>query len=350
MTLGGHADSHLRLITDGSGGGSNLNLTRKFVLGVKRMWKTTLCLTATLIVAAAVSSRLEAADCVESCDTGCGVDAGCGSGFCLDAFLAGDGWKMKADDDDNNNFGFRTGLNGSMPLRNGIRGQLGASIGGYDFYGREDAPENPAEAQVFVTAGVSKRANLRSGERVSWGIVWDYMNGQHWGEAGDSVGLHQVRLLAGYALNSRDEVGFWGAWGINECVAFRLDDDPLVSAFDQYNFYWRRHWDYGGETMIYLGVPDDRYKLGQFTVGGNGRIPLSDRTSVFGGVHYIIPSTSPGDTSPNGVGNSYSEDTWNVTVGLVWSFGPGRDNPQNVPLLPVADNGTFSVTAPPGSL
>ena len=90
----------------------------------------------------------------------------------------------------------------------------------------------------------------------------------------------------------------------------------------------------------------DRFDQGQWIVGLNGRVPLNNRTSLFGGVNYIIPSTSPGDDDPNGIDDSYAEETWNVTFGVVWTFGPGCSCAQNSPLLPVANNGSFVVAGP----
>ena len=124
----------------------------------------------------------------------------------------------------------------------------------------------------------------------------------------------------------------------------------VVEAIDQYKVYWRRDWEFGGETMVYTGIANDRYDLGQWILGFSGRVPLSHRTSLFGGVQYILPSTSPGNDAPNGVGNSYSEETWNVSFGLVWTFGSGSCCGQNNPLLPVADNASFAVAAPVGGL
>lgn len=277
---------------------------------------------------------------------------GGGGGICMDVFMAADAWSMKADDSDNNNFGFRTGVNTSFGGE-GIRGQLGGSFGLYDLYGREDGlgqSEQEAETQTFVTAGVFKRADLCCGERVSWAIVWDYMSGHNWGENADAVDLHQLRFLTGYALSQHYEVGVWGAVGLNDDIAPGLIGSPLVTPMNQFSMYLRRNWDFGGETMLYVGGADDRYDLGQFVVGFNGRVPLDCRTSLFGGFHYVLPSTSPGDLEPNGVQNSYAEETWNVSCGVVWSFGPGCESRRISPLLPVANNGWFSVAAPTGGL
>lgn len=268
----------------------------------------------------------------------------------MDFFAAADGWKTKGDDDDNNNFGFRLGLNSSFGNWHGIRAQLGASAAGYDFFGRNDTNPEHGESQIFITSGLSRKADCSIGRRVSWGVVWDYMSGHNWGEDADDIDLHQFRYLAGYSLSQRNEVGFWGTFGVNSDRGFNLGPSPLLEPMDQYNIYCRRNWEFGGQTMGYLGLADDRYDLGEFIVGCNGTVPLSQRTSLFGAAHYVIPSTSPGDDDPNGIENSYSEETWNISFGMSWTFGPHRCPCRNAPLLPVADNGTFSVAAPTGGL
>jgi hypothetical protein len=213
-----------------------------------------------------------------------------------------------------------------------------------------DTPTNSVETQVFITAGAYKRANPCCGDVISWGVVWDYMNDRRFGEYTDNASLHQIRYILGYALNDCDEVGLWGAFGLNDDQGQYYDPQEhygvvVIQPMDQYNLYWRRSWKLGAETMVYAGLADDRYKQGQWIVGFNGRVPLSCHTSLFGSVHYILPSTSAGDTDPNGIDDSFAEETWNVSFGVIWTFGPGCCR-RNAPLLPVADNGTFSVAGP----
>lgn len=54
-----------------------------------------------------------------------------------------------------------------------------------------------------------------------------------------------------------------------------------------------------------------------------------------GGFHYVIPSTSGGLLSEDGLlpRAAASEESWNVTFGLMWVRGC------NLPVLPGADNG-----------
>ena len=94
---------------------------------------------------------------------------------------------------------------------------------------------------------------------------------------------------------------------------------------------------------------------GQFGFMLDGRAPLNSKLALFASALYISPSTSPGDTEPNGVANSYSEETWNVSVGLVFypghkSYSPTVSGYPGLPLLPVAHNGWLVPKLPNGEL
>ena len=289
-----------------------------------------------------VQAECYASDCTASCY---------GRGRLCDNtafFFAGDGWKTTADYFLNNNFGCRFGFNtGIGPATFPIRGQIGLSLGGYDFFGRGLAKPKSAETQIFLTMGAYKRSNVCRGERLCYGVVWDIMNGHNFGVLASNITLHQIRGRVGYALNARNELGLWSA--------FRMGDDDLVlddtfttpiHAMNQVNFYWQHNWPVGADTMAYIGIADDP---GDFVLGVRGHAPLSRRTALFGGVHYIVPSTSAANYKE--LLGSYMEETWNVSFGLV--FYPGAkaisrtvSGHAGLPLLPVADNGTFAVEAP----
>jgi len=290
-----------------------------------------------------------AADC--GCDVGC-LDDCCG---CCDpwrlrdsmyGFFAFDGWTDQADYYDGNNFGFRTGFNAGIPLlrSRGIGAQIGTSVGFYELSGRDQDATTTIEDQVILTFGAFKRSDYCAGERFSWGIVYDHrFNADYGTNGGDSLSLGQWRGQIGYALNQCDEIGFW-------MTQTNDDDDPLPATaaglvgatlwaepVQQYNFFWRRDWECGGETMLYMGAVEDP---GEFVVGLDAQVPLSRRVSLFCGATYIKPSVDAGDTG-------YTEEIWNVTAGLI--FFPGRCaqtccGPDKwTPLLPVANNGTFAL-------
>ena len=296
-------------------------------------------------------SEAEVGDC--GCDVGC-LDncGGCCDPWCLRdsmyGFFAFDGWKDQADYLDGNNFGFRTGVNAGIPLlrSRGIGAQIGASVGLYELSGREQGATTTVENQTIFTVGAFKRSDYCAGERFSWAIAYDHRFNDAYGvSGGDSLSLGQYRGLIGYALNPCDEIGFW-------MTQTNGDDDPLPATtagigligvshwsepVQQYNFFWRRYWECGGETMLYMGAVEDP---GEFVVGLDAQVPLSRRLSLFCGANYIKPSVDAG--SPN-----YTEEIWNVSAGLM--FFPGRCaqsccGPDRwTPLLPVANNGTFAL-------
>ncbi len=265
-------------------------------------------------------------------------------------FIAGDGWKNIFDDDDNNNFGFRSGFNMGigLPGQRGVRGQVGMSYGAYDFHGREGllSKDDPIEQQVFATAGLFKRSNIACDERIAWGAVYDLMLGEDTGERADRLKLAQLRGYFGYALNERNEIGTW--------MAFRLMDDYAirqrvgVNVTDQVNLFWHRNWKLGGDTTAYVGLADDP---GDVVLGLSGRVPLNRHVALFGNVHYIVPSTTGGDVHPSiGTDDIFSQEAWNISFGIMFYRGGNAISPnvsgvRGLPLLPVADNATFSYQA-----
>lgn len=290
--------------------------------------------------------------CNRCCESGC---QGCcdPGGFCLAGFVTADGWKTKCDDDlsQSNNFGNRFGMLGALNLGstfNGADAFLGASVGMYDYHGRANAAnnaDNKIELQTFAMMGLSKRANYCMGDRFSWGASWDYMSDNRFGEMEgqlNHVDLHQVRLLLGRALNQNDEVGLWGAIPLND-DSFRAPNLRRyinVNAMPQVNAYWKRTWFQDAETELRVGWAEEPADV---VLGLRSLIPLSDRTALFSNFAYFIPSTSAGDFSNNRVPQSFTEEYWNLTVGIT-VFTCGR----RLPLIPMPDNGTFAVRAPVG--
>jgi hypothetical protein len=279
-------------------------------------------------------------------------------------FLAADGWKNILDDDHNNNFGFRTGFNMGvrMPGDSALGGQIGISYGAYDFHGREQplqslfpdlrlSRDDPIEQQVFGTAGVFKRSDVTCGDPLAWGAVYDVMMSRCAGDAADRLKLAQLRGYLGYALNERNEIGTWAAVRImsdrpvRQTIRPGLTETVEVNVTDQANLFWHRTWASGGDTMAYGGWADDP---GSVVLGLTGRVPLNGHLALFGNAHYIVPSTTGGDNHPTiGTDDIFTQEAWNVSFGVMF-YGGGKavssdvSGPAGLPLLPVADNGTFS--------
>ncbi|MCA9099604.1 MAG: DUF6666 family protein [Pirellulales bacterium] len=328
-------------------------------------------------VDSSAASRIDSCVGVDACTTGgCAAPATCGNrcgdtsclcccdpgGFCdnLELFVAGDGWANHGDDDDTNNFGYRLGTNSGFG-GDTIRFQAGASYGFYNLHGREDEPNDTgSEGQLFLTGGIYKRSNVCCGDRWAAGVVYDYMRGHNWGEGGDDLDLSQIRALFGYALSRRNELGVWMAFGLDTDTVPQMSSTVIVQAKDQVNLFWRHQFEYGAQSMFYVGLADEPNgvnpniyspDLREVVLGFRGQAPLNRWLALYGNVLYILPGTSGGDNS----NDSYAEEVWNVSVGLV--FYPGakaRSNsvsgPAGLPLIPVADNGTFAVNTPAGNL
>ncbi len=294
------------------------------------------------------SQEAEEAD-ASCCDVGCDADCGNGCGdpcwsLCDSMYVlfAFDGWRNEADWRYSNNFGLRTGVNAGIPLlkSRGIGAQIGATVGFYDLSGRGGGLTTTIEDQTMITVGVFKRSDYSCGDRFSWALAYDHQFHNNYGAPGmDSLSIGQFRGLIGYALDCQNEIGFW--------MTLADDDDPLpamgglagiwVEPVHQYNLFWRRYWECGGETMVYFGGVEDP---GEFVIGLDGRVPLNSRWSLFCAAAYIKPSADAGIPG-------FMEEIWNVSAGLMFFPGCGAQsccgpNPW-APLLPVADNGTFAL-------
>ena len=312
---------------------------------------------------AAMPSAAPAAPCggCGTCET-CRASHGCGR-ICdnLILFGAADGWKGPIDDDWNNNFGFRFGANLGLPLwqEKGLGFQFGTSYGLYDFHGRGAGENSSIEEQWFITTGLFHRCNFgesQGGDRISWGAVYDHMITDNSGEQAWEVDLGQFRGQIGYALDPTNEVGLWGAF--NPGTDDDLDDndggptpDDTIRPLDQISLFWRHTWCSAADTMLYIGLAEDP---GEFVFGARGQVPLSPSCALFGGFHYILPSTAGGGFHA-GRDDVFAEEFWNVSVGV--AFYPGAKAGSRsvcdhrwLPLLPVADNGSFVIEAHPGYL
>jgi hypothetical protein len=280
------------------------------------------------------------------CDDTCGCDC-IGNWWDNTAiFVAGDAWKGLGEipaGGYGNNFGVRSGFNTGFALGDSnLRGQIGGSVGLYDFRGRAigDGDDAELETQLFLTTGVYKRSEIAYGDAWSYGVVWDVMNDNNYGIGGGDLTLSQFRAQLGYAVNECNEIGVW--------TAFRASDTDWdlfpgasveVQTVNQGNLFWRHNWQFGADTTIYAGVADG---LSDATFGLLGNAPLSHSVALFGHFNYYAPSATAGAAGA-------TEEFWNVTFGLAWYPGAKAVNHtvsgwKGLPLLDVANNGTFQLT------
>lgn len=282
---------------------------------------------------------------------------GCGVCDNMNIFTAFDAWKGPIDDDSNNNFGIRTGFNWGVPLwaERGIGFQFGMSYGGYDFHGRDSASvteTSSIEDQLFFTTGLFHRSNMTgipcTQDRISWGLVYDFMVTDNAGEGADEWHFSQFRGQLGYACDCNDEVGLMFSLGIGPDQSASdgvAASDAGVDVMNQASVFWHHKWCWAADTRLYTGIAEE---VGEWVLGANGEVPISLSVSLFGGAQYIMPSSSGG-----AMNDRFAEEVWNVSAGV--AYYPGGNAVSKtvsgrrwMPLLPVADNGSFVLDADPG--
>ncbi len=263
-----------------------------------------------------------------------------------DAFrgIADGGWE---------NNGIRTGFNfatrlGQFSELTGIGLQVGASVGVYDWGGTDYRLQNQnlPETQGFFTYGLYRKPT--EGSHITGGLVQDWSYNRTYGVFGQSPTLSQLRGQLGYAVSASNEFGVWGtAHVLSSTLNVPTFGPTKWQSVNQLSAYWHHKWHAGGpDTWISVGQPSyDRLagggSLGDYLVTATAACPLSDVVSVFSSVTYLHQSGAPG-------GESSNDEAWNFTVGI--SIYPGRNARSNtvagqrwMPLLPVANNGSFLV-------
>ncbi len=241
-----------------------------------------------------------------------------------------------------NSAGLVGGFNSGLGLweDSAVRGQIGASYGVFDLKGRDTISANSVEQQAFLTAGIYKRSDILNGDAISWGLVYDQLWCHQWGLLADELYVGQARGIWGYALNECHELGVWGAFRTTAENSTTVPGGSL-RAMTQYNAFWRTNWEFGGQTMLYFGG-NDPADIGSWLFGILGQAPLSDHTALYGNFTYAFPGSSSGVVGSN-------ELEWNFGVGLVFftggkAFSRTVSGPKGLPLLPVANNGSFLIT------
>lgn len=249
-----------------------------------------------------------------------------------------------------NSFGGVAGFNTSFGLgESRIRGQFGASYGAYDPRGRLGIvpQQNTAEEQVYVTVGAYKRGDMVDDcDPISWGVVYDTFWADSWGVNANEIDLSQVRGVVGYALNACTEVGVWGTFDVSDDrAAVTVAGAPgvlsTIRAIDQINAYVKYNFEFGAQVTAYAGVVDNA-DIADWQFGVLGQAPLSCHWSLYSNLTYVSPSARSG---PNGSG----QEQFDVGFGLAYYFGGNASSPsvtgnKNLPLLNVANNGSFLVT------
>jgi hypothetical protein len=258
--------------------------------------------------------------------------------LCNFSFFAGiQGFKGPVDIGQNGNFGFHEGLNFGAPLGDpwGCGYQLGfqavhSDLSGFQVtQGTNAATGTGARTQLFFTGGIFHRADCGG---LQGGVVYDYVHDEYY----DQADLQQIRsetsIVFGEGIH---ELGYWGAYGINR-ERFQLGTTFLfLQSNDVFAGFYRRHFTGGGQGRLWAGGTG----AGQGIIGGEATVPLGTSWALENNFVYLIPSTSS-------TAGGRTEETWSVSISLVWYPGrPARSvfrDPFH-PLLGVGDNSAFLV-------
>ena len=245
------------------------------------------------------------------------------------------GFKGPVDlDNQNGNFGTGFGVNGGFPLasRFGIGFQAGTGAVLSNFHGTQFTGDT-IRCQQFTTLGLFHRVAF-TGERLKYGFAFDWLNDNYYA----SIGLSQWRVKLGYEISPCSELGLL-AMIPNDGDDVQLNSSPpqfdRMKPVAQGHVYHRRFWDNGITTTTRLGIVEEP---GDFALGADANIPLSDRMSLVGGFNYVLPSAS-------GAGGQ-DEEMWNVGIGIEFTTrrcGARGGERRFSPLFRLADNGIFNI-------
>lgn len=300
--------------------------------------------------------------CEESCDPCDLCRLGC-EDECEKVGIVGfaglDSFKGISDGSYQSNFGAVTGLNvGSMlPVMEdyGLGWQTGLSYGMYDLDGRSSTLSDRAasQTQLFVTTGLFHKA--KGDQRISFGMVYDWMFNEQWGVYGTSPRLGQWRGQVEYATSAHNAFGVWGcARDLSDQEVTLIAADTMgpvtTRALTQANLFWHHKFCSGADSYVWFGVPDHGRINGDgslidWTFGTSVQVPLSERIALYANGAYYHPSAAAGSTAA-------MESGYDVGMGIAWYFGGGaKSHAINGKCanayMPVANNSTFLVDQDP---
>jgi len=230
-----------------------------------------------------------------------------------------------------------------------IRVQAGASYGLYDPRGRIALTPHSTEreTQTIYTVGLYTRGDALSGDwfrRFSAGVVYDNFRADNWGINANSIDLGQYRGMAGFAVTPWTEVGVSGTVKRgDDMAAVTIAGAPgvltTIHSMNQRNVYIKQHFDFGGDVTLYYGKLQG---IGSWHAGMIAEAPLGYNWAAYANANYVMPHTDPG---PLGSG----QEQFSAAVGIRYYFGANASAAsvsgyKNLPLLPVANNGSFLIT------
>ena len=246
--------------------------------------------------------------CDDPCQACCGL-SGCDAcpPYGIVGFAGFDSFKGISDGDFQSNFGAVSGINAAVPfpgLRDyGIGWQLGMSYGIYDFDGRTTLNTDQSQEQVFITTGFFRKAG--ECQRLSFGLVYDWMVNNNWGEYATAPTLGQWRGQFEWAFTDCNSVGTWG------CVRDRwsqqvVDADITAKTrpISQINMFWHHKFQEScASTYLWFGFTQrDRLSgegsLGDWVVGPASRCRCRAAWPSTATPSICIPAPQPAPTPP----------------------------------------------------
>lgn len=230
-------------------------------------------------------------------------------------------------------FGFYTGANVGLPLRQLtcglVSGQIGVRTVQSDYSGELFSSDN--RDQLFVTTGFYRRVDYG----LQFGVVMDYLR-ENWFT---NVEVVQMRGDLAWVYPTGSAFGFRFTKNVQDAVSSGTVDGTAFTnlrtgTYNQSRFYWRNGCVNGGWSDFFLGWTDESHVVG----GIEYDIPLTERWAINSGFTYLFPKDNPETNSFAGNSN----DAWNVFVGMSWRpMGRNWYRNYDQPLLPVADNGSM---------
>jgi hypothetical protein len=280
---------------------------------------------------------------------GCGSSLGCDGcpGYGVVGVFGFDSFKGISDSNYPSNYGVVTGLNAAMPVSRdyGIGWQLGMTYGVYDVDGRTVSHDNAqSQQQTFITTGFFHKAN--ECQRLSYGLVYDWMLNNNWGVFGNSPTMGQCRGQVEWAYNGCNAFGVYGClrdlYSTHYLNAYPIINRPI----SQGNLFWHHKFESAADSYLWVGIPErerlsHQGSLGDWIVGANIQVPFTSSLALSGNVQYMHPSASAGATASQ-------EAAWDIGVGVVWYIGRNAVSHSIngkcwTPYMPVANNSTFLV-------
>ena len=270
---------------------------------------------------------------------------GCNDFFCgsvwpgtFTMFAGIDGSKQPQDFGVNANLGGLFQVNYAAPIFPGsnIGFQVGssASFTGNAVQVYELLGESTDRFQSFNTIGIFQRTQVG----FSWGAVYDFL----YQESFDDFYLAQVRVRASFDVGACNEIGTTFHISARDDAGQFNNTTVYLDPIDQFNVYFRRYWQSGVNSAIWVGIAEEHSEENIVT----GTRPVKNDTILFG-ADFVAPLNNCmalyGETNL-----MMPADTGAVDAFLGIEFSPqgiaqsrGRANPFRA-YLPVAASPSFT--------